>query len=187
MSNELNLLPYERRRLITRQLVWGSIYDWLKSLVAGLLIITLAGVMSIGGLQLAIWAATRGTQAEFDTALDRYKGLRDLIAQQNISLKEMGSLSELRVVWSEIFPGVLAAIPPGVGFKSVVGIIDDKKLSLVGQAVVRSTLIVFEDRLKVLPWVKEVKFPLSNLVQRDNPTFQFDLFMKERVSPSGQP
>lgn len=179
MSTELNLLPPERRRVLTRHLVWESVSRVLASLAIGLAVVTVAGGILGASLQALTWSAARGTQAEFSQALGRYKELRDAIASQNVVLAEMSQLSEARIVWSQLAPAVLAAFPPGVLVKTMAAETSTRKFSFGGVALARNTLIVLAERLRVLPWVEELKAPLSNLVQRDNPTFQFDLIIKK--------
>lgn len=187
MSTELNLLPPDRRQILTQRLIWELLGRSLTSLAIGLAVITGVGVVLIGGLQLLAWTTARGTPAEFEQALARYQELRDVIAEQNVALNEMSALSSQRIVWSQLVPTILATFPPGIVVRTMTAEAASRRFTFGGVAATRSTLIVLAERLKVLPWVDELTAPLSNLVQRDNPPFQFNLMVKASPGPGGSP
>lgn len=178
MSTELNLLPPGRRHVLTRQLVWQSMGRALSSLSLGLLLLTIVGGVIGGSLQLAVWSYSQKGQTELDRAVARYTELRDAIAEQNAVLVEMSKLSNQRIIWSHLVQSLITSFPSGIALKNITAEASTRKLSFGGVAVARNTLIVLTERLKLLPWVAEVNAPLSNLVQKENPTFQIDLGIK---------
>jgi Tfp pilus assembly protein PilN len=179
IARELNLLPPERRRHLARQLIINSMTKFLRGVLWALVVVSLTGVGTIVFLQ--IWVAFVSTSATvmLKERVGRYQELRGQIAKQNENLGFMADVSSKRVIWSDLFADFYSVMPPGTRVQSLEGsITPNPRLTFSGQAISRSALVVLEDRLKQLPWVSQVEAPNSNLLQRANPLFMFDVVLK---------
>lgn len=175
---ELNLLPPERRHYLSRQLSLNALVALCRSLIWALVIVTVGGVVAAGILQGLAAFLTTSTTAMLDVRAARYQELRSQIIKENETIKFMATTSQDRVVWSDLFADLVSTMPPGTHITRIGGDIQpEEKLSFSGQAVSRSALVVLEDRLKHLAWVKSVNAPNSNLLQRTNPVYAFDVLL----------
>lgn len=182
IARELNLLPPERRRHLARQLIINSLTKFLRSVLWSLALISVAGITIIVLLQIWIAFSSTSATALLKEQVKRYQELRTQIAKQNENLGFMAQISAERVLWSDLFADVYSTMPPGTHIQTFGGKLTPTGLAFSGQAISRSALVVLEDRLKQLPWVKQVKAPNSNLLQRSNPTFSFEVLL---VIPEG--
>lgn len=182
---EINLLPPARRKVLRRESLMVSTQDFLTSVTMALVLTTCVGVLLIGVLWALSLAATRTTAGELKEAITEYKSLREDIARQNLFLEEIAALGRKRIVWSDVVREVIAVVPPGVTIEETQASVEfDKKnikaakLVIKGRAITRSTLTVFEGRLRALSIVGAVKSPTTNLLERNNPGYQFDIILK---------
>ena len=180
MNKELNLLPPDRRLFLTRQLVINSVNRFLKTVVWSLLAMTLVGVFSIVVLRLWLVFSSDRVTVSLATEVAKYQGLREDIATRNNVLLQMKTVSDERVVWSDLFPDLFVALPPATTISRFSGdvLTSNPKLTLSGQSVSRSALVVLEDRLRKLEWAQDVSAPNSNLLERVNPTYVFNISLK---------
>lgn len=159
--------------------------DFLTSVLMALTLTTCVGVLLVGVLWGLSFATARTTEGELRLAIKEYKSLREEMALQNVFLDQILVTGKRRVVWSDAVREIFAVVPPGVTIRQVEAKVEmDKramksaKLVLKGNAVTRSTLTVFEGRLRSLPIVGGVNSPTTNLLERNNPTYQFDIVIK---------
>lgn len=184
-TREINLLPPERRRRLRNESIAVSITDIIRSVNNGLLLMTLIGGAIIASIWLFSIAGVDTTEAELKQVVGDYQVLRDSVAEQNSVLDRLVSLGEGRIVWSDVLRDFFATTPPGITFHRMSGsltftegVVVSGGLSFSGQAVTRSTLTFYEsERLRVADWVKQVDSPTSNLLERNNPLFQFSVIL----------
>lgn len=176
---ELNLLPPERRRQLSTQLVLNSLIYFLYSILLGLGLVTLVGLtLGVTFQVLGTYLSTQ-TTVTLEGQVKRYQEVRTQIAKENESLLFMAQANQDRVLWSVLWPDVFPALPPGTTVSGVSGnILPQPHLSFSGAATSRASLVVLEDRLKQLSWAASVTAPSSNLLQRVNPTYTFQMQVK---------
>lgn len=179
---EINLLPPERRKLLRNESIAISLHGFLKSINAGLMLLTVIGVALIVGLMIMSYAAARTTSQELQAMVDEYQNLRDIIAEQNKVFEYVAAVGRDRIVWSTIIRDFVGVVPPGVQIHTLAGrtvfaegAVSSAQISFKGQAITRSTLVIYEERLKALESVISLTSPTSNLLERNNPTFEFDI------------
>lgn len=175
MPDELNLLPTSRRRVLARRVSLEVVRRFLQVIVFNLVALTAVGVVAVVVLQILVLTSSHDGTVELDEYVSQYQRLRDDIAEQNLLLSDMERLGSQRVVWPEWFSSVFAVMPPGTAIEQMSGNFEQRTLTFSGEAAARSTLVVLEDKLGDLPWVKQVTAPHSNLLERINPAYQFIL------------
>ncbi len=180
---ELNLLPPDRRHQLSQQLVLNSLVHFLHSLVLGLGLVTLVGVtLGITFQVLEAYLSTQTTGA-LASQVKRYQDVRTQIAKENEMLSFMASTSQGRVLWSAFFPDIFSTLPPGTKVGGMSGnLLPQPHLSFAGESTSRASLVVLQDRLQQLSWAQSVSAPSSNLLQRVNPTYTFDVLLKAASS-----
>lgn len=175
MSKEINLLPLRRRRQLIRRFFELQLRRFVVSLLLTTLLVTVAGVAAVVGLQVATGIAFPAAQAALDKAVIDYRAQTREILERNALISEMQRYHEEQLVWSMFVPDVLKTLPGGVVVNKLSGTRESRELQLSGQAPARSAVIVLEDKLKTLPWVETVEAPHSNLLERVSPEFTFKI------------
>lgn len=173
MSKEINLLPLRRRRQLRRQYFVGKLRRFSYSVLLAVLGLTVAGVGAGMGLRVAARVAYPSAQEVLDEAIIEYRSETRSILERNALLAEMVKVQTDRITWSTRLPDVLQSLPGGVVVSEVAGTGSNRELRIKGQAPARSAVIVLEDKLKALSWVKGVEAPHSNLLERVAPEFIF--------------
>lgn len=185
MAHELNLLPPSRRQFLDRQLVVDGIGKLLQTLIIAWTIVIVAGVATAATLTFFIMTASSGVAITLAEQVKVYKDLRTQIGVTNTTIKTMQSLTNDRVVWSTLLPDVFASLPPGTLVGRVSMLVNPAPhISFAGSAAARSSLVVLQSRLGLISWVGSIDAPDSNLLERDNPSYQFDITVKTTPSPS---
>lgn len=184
---EINLLPPERRRRLRNESMAVSLTDIIKSVNAGLLLMTLVAAAIVTSLWLFSVAAQPTTAEDLRQVVAEYQRLREAVAQENAILERLAALGRERVVWSDLLGDFFTATPPGVTLHRLGGDItfvegarSSAVLNFGGQAVARSALIIYEEKVRQMKHVQDVTSPASNLLERSNPLFQFSVVLKPR-------
>jgi hypothetical protein len=178
MIHEINLLPPDRRRVLSRQRIMSVANRVMRNVVFGLVVTSVCGVIIAVVLQGLAYTFSRITDVDVDQQVVRYESTRLDVMDRNRAVRNMSMLSRDRFVWSGKLRELFAIVPPGVGIGSMKGdSSENTSLSFEGRALSRNTLVVFEGRLKDLEWAAKVESPHSNLIQRVNPLYSFDIVM----------
>lgn len=175
MSKEINLLPLRRRRQLARAFLERQLRRLAVSLLLGAVLLTAAAAAAAIGLTAAGTILFPQITEELDQAVLDYRGETRTIQMRNALIVEMQQYHDKRVVWSEQIPQVLALLPGGTELDGMSGTLAARRLVVEGQAAARSAVVVLEDKLKALPWVKSVGAPHSNLLERTRPEFRFEI------------
>ncbi len=179
--HELSLLPPHRRLILKRALLLGAAVRFVNSVFFGTLVLTGGGIVLI----VALWSTTmtvKTMDSEGTVSLQRFGELRSVIGRRNALLTTLDRVDTKRVVWSALIRDLLAIVPPGTTITTIAADATDKRILLTGTAPARSTLIAFEERLRLLSWVSGVEAPRENLLLPDNPPFRFSL----TIDPTGR-
>lgn len=174
MVHELNLLPPHRRSLLRRDVLLRAATRFFNSVLLGLLVVTSGGV----ALAVVLWATalrTKATDAELALVVQQFSESRTVVGRHNAFLTTLDTLDAQRLSWAPLLRDVLAIVPPSTTLSTITADAASGEIILTGVAPARSTLIVFEERLKLLPWTVSVASPSENLLLRDNPSFRFSL------------
>jgi len=175
----LNLLPQDRRKDLRREVLISAANRFLRSVLLGLGIMTVAAVGAIIVTGTLSVTASGLADSELINQVKLYNDLGAEINEQNERLELVNSLDKDRVLWSEALTSLLGIVPPDTTIETIRGQTDQTKLLFEGVAPTRTSLVIFRERLLALPWVVEVEAPGSNLLSRDNPRYIFTLFVNK--------
>ncbi len=188
--HEINLLPPARRQSLRSEVALLSFARFLSTLIVALGTLSGAGLLVAAVLWIFGLTTTGAASDELKQNIAAYQQLRDTIAAQSVFVTTVHTLSQERIVWADFLEKFFAVVPPGVEITAMGGTLDlagshlrDVHFSVSGQAVARSTLTVFQDRLQSLPQVQAVEAPSSNLILRDNPLYRFTLTLRDPAAP----
>lgn len=183
-THEINLLPPIRHAWLKRQNTFGKVSGFLSAVILGLTILTFSAGISMGVLWVMSQMAVPTTSLQFQTAVDKYRLLKQAISDQNDILQYLNSLSRGQLVWTDFLHPLFTAAPTGIAITHLDGNYDNQTkagvpiINLKGEAANRNVLINFETALKTLPQLASVEAPVSNLLDRTNSIFQFKLILK---------
>ena len=171
----LNLLPRERRDSLKREVALTAATRFMTVIMFGLLLLTVVGLTASGVMWMLSLVGARSAEIGLEVQLAQYNTVRSEVAQRNRVLKLVDEVGQSRLVWSDLFTSWLATIPPGVVVDTLRLTADDRSISFSGTAATRASLVVFEDRLRQLPWALSVDAPRENLLRRYGPSYTFGL------------
>ena len=171
----INLLPPERRTNLRRGMVLHSVTLFLHTLMAGVILLTVVGLISLGGIWGIIFTSSGGADFELDKEILSYNERRSEIASRNTVLSALNELGSSRAPWSYIIEELLSASPPGLTITDLYTDTADSMMVFSGKALTRNTLILLEDRLLLIPWVVTLEAPSANLIDRTNAEYEFRL------------
>ena len=173
MSKEINLLPLARRRLLIRQFFERKLLGFLISLILALGLISAVAIFSIVGLQITGSLFFESVRNELEEAVVAYRVETRSIQDMNRVILEMKARHDERLTWSHLLQDIFVSLPPGTTLEEMSGNSDSRQMIIRGLAPARSALVVMQDRLRELPWVQNLIAPPANLLERENPEFNF--------------
>lgn len=197
--HEINLLPPQRRQSLQRTTLLIAINKFLASLLWAIGVVTAGGVTAIVCFWILSIIASGSTQSELQLTLQQYRAAQTQQNQQAAFLSFVQNLGQNRLLWSDLLKDFFVSVPPGVTISSLSGQLDDKdktptgttkpsgQILFGGQAVARSTLTIFADRLRLIPEVSNVEAPNANLIERDNPQYTFKLIVGSTTTTTKTP
>lgn len=186
MLHEINLLPVDRRRALSRQRLVAIVDRIIRNITVGLVVVTVCGVVIAVVLQGLAFTFSKITDVDVEQQIARYESARADVMDKNAVIRSMSSVSSNRLVWSDMIGELLSVVPPGMNISKMGGEYgDSSSLSFEGNATSRNTLVVFEGRLRDLEWAAGVESPHSNLIQRVDPSFKFNIVLggSDDISP----
>lgn len=172
--------------------LWKQLAQSLNKTGLALWFMMFVGIILLVSLWILSVAAESTTTIELQAEVANYKSIRKEVAQQRALLEQVYGVAENRVVWADVFEQLLKTVPSGVQMTAFTGqseISDDETMaSLVirGQAVTRNVLKAFESRLQNIVLVTGIESPTSNLLDRENPTFELKLLIQPATTEDNE-
>lgn len=175
----MNLLPPRRRAGLYQEILLSAITHFLRSVAIGLTILVVLAILA--GISTWVGSLVVGRMAEFELTqqVAKYNQLVSQVKEKNALLQTIDSLGKDRVVWSDLMPSLLATVPPNTTVDSLQVDLSTMTITLSGVAKIRNSLVVFEERLRLLPWVAEMTAPKTNLLDPVDAAYTFSLKVKE--------
>ncbi|OIO51329.1 hypothetical protein COY93_04175 [Candidatus Uhrbacteria bacterium CG_4_10_14_0_8_um_filter_58_22] len=170
MKTTLNLLSPNKKRALRTVLALTSVQTAI--LLAAFVALSLAGLLF--SLRLTLAGTARGLYDQSSATLDEYETTAKLIRDTNGFIKRTEEVHESFVDWSAILESISQAAPDGIKFDGLTVDVD-RSISIVGLAMTREEVLEMERRLKANPNFRDVSSPLSNILQRENLRFEFNL------------
>lgn len=183
-KSDINLLPPQRREMIqrsARMVSWGRFVD---GLAISLMLMTCTGVVLLAALWVTFLSARDDQTGELKKVVGEYRELREAVANQNQVLEQAARLGSGRMLWAELVQTVLSNTAPAqvrevrASVQTESELVQRATLTLIGTAPSRSSLAAVAQRLEALEEVADVQSPTSNLLNRENPSFELIINIK---------
>lgn len=176
----LNLLPRERRLLLRKELALSAVRRLMMTICIALLLLSVVNVLGGGSLWLFSVLNGRAAEDELTQQMADYIRVQQEATRRNQLLQTVDKLGRERLVWSEVLLLLWPTLPPGATVENVAIDSDQRTVTITGTAAQRTTLVVFEDRLRRLPWVSHLDAPRENLLRKENANYTYAL----RIDPA---
>ena len=178
MEIKLNLIPDYRKEEIRRSSLLRVVLRWeieIVFILAGffLLLVSLNQILQI---KLDSQTAEIGRMQD-KAKYDRLKELDENFKSINAKIAMDKSIQEDQLYWSRMFERIENDVPENVSVLKIAN--KNYKVLLAGQAMTRDDLLKLEDSFSRDECFAEVDLPLSNLVSKDNVSFQIEFTAKE--------
>lgn len=174
-TRQLNLLPPGRRLGLRQEILLSAIIHFLHEGAVGLVMLAaLAGLTAVG-MWVSSFLVGQTAESELAQQVASYHEIKGEIEGQNALMEFIDGQMGGRLVWSNLIPSLLATVPPNVTIDTLRVDRDTATVSFSGTAQARSSLVVFEQRLRLLPWVVDMTAPRTNLLDRVNAAYTFSL------------
>ena len=98
-----------------------------------------------------------------------------IISETNGHLRLLSGRTAASVAWSRVLADIAAGAPPGVALERITINSDDWNISIRGGAPTRDEVLAMRRALENEPSFTDVSSPLSNILQRTNVNFEFEL------------
>lgn len=97
----------------------------------------------------------------------------------NVQLSQYGNFRRESVSPALIFSKIEEVMPGGASLTALLVNAADKKIILAGRADTREDVIFLENNLKKSDFFERVDSPLSNFLEKANPSFSFTFYFKK--------
>lgn len=175
MSKEINLLPLPRRRQLARRFFEHRLRRFFTSLLLALGVVSLTGLIALIAILMATSVFYPSAEQGLEKAIVAYRAETRAIQDRNSLISEMQRHHDERIEWTAHLPEFLEVLPAGTQLSRLTGDVDAHRFTLEGKASARSALVVLENKLHLLTWVKSIDAPRANLLEKVLPEFTFTL------------
>ncbi len=171
MRITLNLLPPEKKKALRTGLVMA--YTQTIVFIIFLVVVFVSGTLMSVRLMLSGDYETISKQ-EATANSSETTDIVTAIKQINSYLKEIDDTQRGFVPWSTVIENITPLIPNDVQVERI-SISSEDKILLSGVAQTRDGALLLLKRLKEQPYLSNVLSPLSNILQRQNVAFDFEM------------
>ncbi len=185
-ARQLNLLPPGRRLGLRQEILLSAITRFLHDGAVGLIILAALASLTAAGMGVSSLLVGQTAESELAQQVASYHEVKRKIESQNVLMEFIDNQIKGQLVWSNLVPSLLATVPPGVTIDTLQVDMDTATVSFSGTAQARSSLVVFEQRLRLLPWVVDMTAPRTNLLDRVNAAYTFSLTTETIGTSSAQ-
>lgn len=178
MDIKLNLVPPQRKREIKRSYLLRELVRWQMEIFLVLLIF-LALLWHISYV-LKVETASSLQQTEMSRQSFSYKDMQDYkekIKNANTEISDIKKIQKGQIYWSELLDKLNQIIFTGIKIDSLGT--KNYQVFLTGVADNRDNLVRFKEKLTEESCFSEVDFPLANLMNKENLSFQMQFSVKE--------
>lgn len=169
MRVTLNLLSPEKKAVLRT----GFIFAYVQTMA----FIVFLVVAFASGTLLAVRMMLKGTYEDLakrsSGGSDETSAITADIKKINDYLKRVDGLEQRFVPWSKVMEEISRLVPEGTQLSSL-HVEREGKITLSGIATQREDVLTLQTRLEQSPAFKDVKAPLSNILQQRDVKFDFE-------------
>lgn len=179
MEIKLNLIPPKKKEEIkkNKRLKTAIKAEIVLTIILMVFFSVLLSFRYVLGIELT-GEKTLNAQIERNDQFGKIKSYDDQFNQANDMIKQVAVIDQTQLYWSRVFVKISQLILPGIETKSLST--DNSAVTISGIADTRDNLIAFKSNLEKESCFSQINLPLSNLVDKENVTFQivFDVDKK---------
>jgi len=171
MNISLNLLPPIKKKGLQKSL-FLAFFQTLSVLFFAVTVALVATILLVRNQMLAGYQdlKQRSAVASSGAAVS----IMTDIKQTNLFLKETDALQTRFVPWSDVIEKITALIPPGARLNNL-EFDNSGAIRLRGYAATREDALAMIKGFKETPYLTDLVSPLSNILQKDNISFDFSM------------
>ncbi|MDP3800290.1 MAG: hypothetical protein Q8Q90_02590 [bacterium] len=109
---------------------------------------------------------------------DQAKSLEDEIKKLNLYLSKYQTFKDESVGVNDIIMKVSNMVPSSTKLTSLNVDVTSKKIILSGQAATRDDIVYMENKIKKAEYFEKMDSPLTNYLQKNNPSFVLSFYFK---------
>ncbi|MBI1833607.1 MAG: hypothetical protein HYR90_02155 [Candidatus Andersenbacteria bacterium] len=179
---EINLLPTPRRTFLRRQWIYDSLRRFVFNINVALIIMTAVALATLAGLRSVSFFTSADAESTIPEYLGKYQATKQAIEEKNRLIAQASAADQGRIIWGDYITELLNVLPPGTLVERITADADQEEIMVTGDTVNRSSLTLLDARIKSLSWAKEVRAPLTNLLDRENPEFSFTIILNRNAA-----
>lgn len=170
MSIALNLLSPEKKRALQA----GFLMAHIQSLIFVVMLLAILASGTLLSMRMLLQRFHEDLQRQSGPATDEFTSAAEDIKRINAYLSRIEQLDARFVRWSDVLARITAVVPAGIELEEI-RLDSSRKILVRGVAETREDVLTFNDRLKALPFLSSVSSPLSNILQKKNVRFDFEM------------
>ncbi len=174
MEIKLNLIPPGKKEEISRN---KRVKMAIKAEVALTIIVVVffAVLVSFKYILNISLSSEAALNVEIETAdqFEKIKGYDNQFKQANEKIKQIASIDQTQLHWSNVFEKISGLIPDGIEIKSLTT--NNYSINITGLSDTRDNLIEFKSKLVNDRCFSNIDLPLSNLVEKNDVEFGITL------------
>ncbi|MBN1585080.1 PilN domain-containing protein [Candidatus Uhrbacteria bacterium] len=175
METSINLLPPSKKRELRNGAVLA--YAQTMALVLFLTAAVLSGTLL--SLRLTVGAEREYLEAQSaGSATDEEMETINDIRQINSFLQSSDSLQKGQVPWNDILRDIAGLMPDNARLDTF-RIESNNRIFIEGMAIAREDAIDLLESLRSLPYLTNIKSPISNITQKTDVRFSFEMTYRD--------
>ncbi len=171
IPSRLNLLSPEKMK----RLSFLSNFQFIKNILEFfLIIISVSGIVLLGG-QLVLEDFSNELDITLNSLQGQHAGTNKQIRDINTTLTSIDKIQKEFEPISHLIPELAAVIPNEILLKTI-SIDNGSKIVLIGgYSPTRESLLGLQESLSTLSWIDGVEIPISQLTEKENINFSFQV------------
>ncbi|MFH0857291.1 MAG: PilN domain-containing protein [Candidatus Magasanikbacteria bacterium] len=173
-KTRINLLSPEKQKFLDKMIVFQFIKNTLDISIFSLCIIS---IILLGG-EIILQEHFNVLAQQTAQTTSRYSVANKHFQEINTILENTEKIQKEYYPWTETLNSLASALPDGVTLDNISLDRGQKKIVFSGLANTRENLLLFEQNLNTLPFMNEIKVPLTQLTQKELVPFNLTSSLK---------
>ncbi len=175
----VNLLPPQEKDIVYKMLLKKQLHTFVFVIA----IIFFGGAIFVLNtlvflkIQLRELSQSINIEATTEEA-DQARSLEDEIKKLNLQLSKYQVFRDESVSMNDILMKVSSMVPSPVKLTGLNIDVMSKKIILSGQAATRDDIVYIENKIKKAEYFEKMDSPLTNYLQKNNPSFVLSFYFK---------
>lgn len=169
----LNLLSPQQKKALRSRMIYALIE---RVSIVGVTA-TLLATIAVLQIRIELIKNLQSVQARQLLTANYMRANKD-IAGLNAQIARVETLQKLAISPGSLLLDITGRTPPGVGIANLDFDVASGSMRIAGTAAQREDLLAFEEALKKSPFVKKLTSPISNLFEKTDISFSFDIALE---------